>query len=494
MNNKKSLKMNYIYTLFYRVIAMLVPLITTPYIARVLGSEGVGIYSYTYSITAYFILFGNFGSATYAQITIGKSQDDKYSLSKFFYEVLIARLILFLIVIFIYVTLILYIAKYKMMFVVLSTVIFTELLNLGWFYRGVEDFKSLSIRNSIVKLISVILIFLYVKRTEDLYLYALIVNGSSVIGNVLLFLGLQKYLVRVKIKDLEIMKHFSRFVVYFTPAIASTINSNLDKTMLGIITTSKFENGYYEQSNKIGLMILTVFSSLNVVLRSRMSALWDNELHEEIKIIIEKWFLLVLCLVIAIFFGLNGISRKFVPLFFGPGYDKVSLLINIFSFTIIFKAISNFMLEQFFMTSGRMRMFTKIIFWGTTVNAILNFILIVPLKSIGASLATLGSEFAILSATYYFNRSYLNKYFNYIKIKSSLIKYLFSGIIMFIIVKFLLFIKSPIDFYYLFFVILIGIITYFLLLFIFNENLILFIKKKVYYKFISEKGGKNEQS
>lgn len=306
MATNKSIKTNFMYTLFYRVLAMFIPLITTPYVARVLGAEGVGLYSYTYSITAYFVLFGNFGSATYAQLAIAKTQDDKHNLSKIFYEVLIARTITMLAVILVYIFFVAQYNQYMVMFIILSSVIIAELLNLSWFYQGLEEFKSITIRNVIVKLVSVLLIFIYVNDAKDLYLYALIVNGSSVIGNILLFLGLKKYLVKISLMELQVKKHFRGFIIYFIPAIASTINSNLDKTMLGVIANSKYENGYYEQAYKIEVMILTIFSSLNMVLRPRMAALWNNKSYDKIRNTSEKSLLLVLCLAIAIFLDLMG--------------------------------------------------------------------------------------------------------------------------------------------------------------------------------------------
>ena len=165
---KKSVKKNYIYNLIYQILVMIIPLITTPYLSRVLGAENIGIYSYTLSITTYFILFGSLGVAMYGQREIAYVQDNKDKRSKTFYEIFIMRIItLFISLIIFYITFCIK-GEYNVYYKILILEIIANAIDISWYFQGVEEFKKTVIRNTIVKLISVVCIFVLVKTPHTL--------------------------------------------------------------------------------------------------------------------------------------------------------------------------------------------------------------------------------------------------------------------------------------------------------------------------------------
>ena len=187
-----SLKKNFLYNILYQILIMILPLITIPYISRVLNADGIGIYSYTVSIVTYFSMFATLGVAVYGQLEIASYRDNVGTRSKTFWEILVARTITSVIVCGIYIVFIILNNKYRTMYIILLLNIIATMLDISWYFQGVEKFKLTVTRNLIVKIMGTILIFLFVKKQTDLYKYALILQGTILIGNLTLWPYLKK--------------------------------------------------------------------------------------------------------------------------------------------------------------------------------------------------------------------------------------------------------------------------------------------------------------
>lgn len=165
---KNSVKTNYIYHVAYQSLTMLTPLITTPYISRILQPDGIGAYSYTYTMVQYFILIGNLGFSTYGQIEVAKYNDDSKKCSQIFWEIFLLRTTIFLFCLVGYGGFIWCVKRYKKIYIILSILLLSNVLDISWLYFGFEDFKSVSIRNIAVKLISIVGIFCLLRKKEML--------------------------------------------------------------------------------------------------------------------------------------------------------------------------------------------------------------------------------------------------------------------------------------------------------------------------------------
>ena len=287
---KKSITKNYIYNVAYQILITILPLITTPYVSRVLNAEAIGIYSYTISITTYFILFGSLGVALYGQREIAYYQTDKMKRSKIFWEINILRFVTMTIAMVIYYFIYVRQGEYKIYYEILLIELLANCLDISWFFRGIEEFKKTVVRNTIVKLISVALIFTLVKSVDDLYKYFIIYVLSTAIGNISLWLYLPKYIEKVKINELNILKHLKPTIILFIPQIAVQIYTVLDKTMIGMIVSDKAEVGYYEQSQKIIKLLLSIITSLGTVMLPRMAATFANGDNDKMKEYMKKSF------------------------------------------------------------------------------------------------------------------------------------------------------------------------------------------------------------
>ena len=424
---KKSITKNYIYNMVYQVLILILPLITTPYLSRVLGAEGIGIYGYTYSIVTYFILFGSLGVAMYGQREIAYAQENVEARKKVFIEIVIFRFITISIAIAFYYFLFIRGTEYQIYYQILLLELIAAAFDISWFFQGMEEFKRTVTRNVLVRICSVSLVFILVKTKEDLAKFTLIYSLADLIGNLSLWLYVPKYIKGVKVKNVNVFKHLPQITLLFIPQIANQIYKILDTTMIGALVSDKTETGYYEQGQKVIRLLLTIVTSLGVVMVPRMASTFASGDKEKIKSYMKMSFKFVFFLAFPIMFGIISISQAFVPVFFGSGYDKVVILINIISPILILMGMANVLGTQYLLPTKHQKEYTISVSIGVIFNFILNYILIRKFASIGASVATVLSELIVVIIQFQF----VKKEINLKNLFGMAWKYLLSGMIMF---------------------------------------------------------------
>ena len=392
---KKSIAKNYIYNMVYQVLTLILPLITTPYLSRVLGAEGNGIYSYTYAIVTYFILFGSLGVALYGQREIAYAQEYPEKRKKIFIEIVIFRFITILIATVFYFFLFVKGAEYQIYYQILMLELVAAAFDISWFFQGLEEFKKTVTRNVLVRICSVSLVFLFVKTREDLAKFTLIYSLADLIGNLSLWLYLPKYFKGIKVENINVKRHLPHIVLLFIPQIANQIYKILDTTMIGWLITDKSETGYYEQGHKVIRLLLTVVNSLGVVMIPRMANAFANNDKKQIKSYMKMSFNFTFFLSFPIMFGIVSISKNFVPVFFGAGYDKVTSIIYILSPMVLLMGLANVLGTQYLLPLKKQKEYTFSVTIGVIVNFILNYILITLYQSIGAAIATVLSQIVV---------------------------------------------------------------------------------------------------
>ena len=308
-------------------MSIIVPIITTPYIARVLEAEGVGKYSTVANNSNYFVLLAVLGLGTYGQLETAKCKDDIAARSKCFIEIVLTKCITHGISLLLYIVLVIVTPKYKDLYLIQGTVLFSSLLDVTWFFQGLEEFKKISIRNIIIKLVSVTAILCFVRTREDVGIYTFILAFSSLISSICLLPSLRKNICRVDMTSLNLLKHVKGSLVFFVPSIASMIISTVDKTMIDAFTQMPEENGYYAEASKIELLCFSLFSSLNLIMRSRMAYLFHNKHKDETSGLLLRSMQFVVMIAYPITVGTIAITNRFVPWFFGPGFEKVTVLL-----------------------------------------------------------------------------------------------------------------------------------------------------------------------
>lgn len=433
----KSIKKNYIFNLIYNITNLLVPLLIAPYLSRILEVDGVGIKSYTLSIVSNFILFASLGMAEYGQREISKSRDDEYTRTKKLYEIGLLRFFTTFIILIIYIlTLVLPIVNtnYNIIYAILIINIIANMLDFSWFLQGIEEFKAISYIQIISKIFLVFMTFTLVKTKMDLNISILINSLTLLINAVLSTFVVKRYCIKIKIKELKFIKHLKECFVYFVPAIAVQIYTVLDKTMIGIMTNSTYENGYYEQADKIIKILITIVTTTNAIMKSRITYLYEKEKKSEIKTLIVKSTSLCMLIAIPMMFGIVATARIFVPIFFGNGYEKTSTILIILAPLSIIIGISGLIGSHYYTPLGRKRESNKCLIIGSIINFIINLILIKPFGAIGAAIGTIIAE---LTITILYIKKCDKDLFNYKLFIKISYKYLISGIIMMISLLFI---------------------------------------------------------
>lgn len=430
-NKQANIKKNYILSIFSNILSLVVPLITTPYISRTLGAENIGIYSFCLSIETYFVVLGTLGLPTYAKRTIASNRNNKKRLNKLFSELLLLQATTLLIAIAIYVVTIFIINQYRVIFLISGIGIMAAIFDISWLFIGVEDFSTIVKKNISFRLLSIILILIFVKNENDLVIYSLIMMLSNLICNLLLFKNANKLIKFEKPKISKIVKHLKPSAFLLLPTMVTSIYAVIDKTMIGAISGDMSEVGLYEQSQKIITISLALITSIGAVLMPRITALYTSGNIKDFQKYINKGMSAITLISMPIIFGCIAISETLVPWFYGDGFEKIIVLLRIFSPIYIALGISDLVGTQLLVSIGEEKKLLIINLSTTAINLTINAILIPKYLSYGAAVATLISEFIKAIIVVMIGRNYISIK----KIFASIIKYASLSIVMYLIIN-----------------------------------------------------------
>ena len=404
---KSSLKVNTIFTAIYQILALLVPLITTPYISRTLGADSIGQYSYFYSIITYFTLVATFGFTDYGTKKIAELRDNISEKSISFFSIYTTKLIFGILCLLVYIIFaFLLFNSYDLTFVFTFAIyILSSMIDPVFFFQGEEKFINICIKNLLLKVISTVLIFIFVKSDNDLIVYSLILAASQLISTISLFFSFKKNDIKlIHWKDINIIKSIKEAFPFFIPALAISLFTYLNQTLLGLLVNDNLESGYYGQAIKVINILATLAASLSIIMLSRISYLVKNGSQSEIQLKIKQTFEAFWVLSLPLCFGLISINSIFTPLFFGEGYDKCILLIYILSPTIILAPLNGLFGSLYYRPQNQIWTQTIAIFLSSIINIVLSLILMPYLKSLGACISKLIAEIVQLPMLIIFSR------------------------------------------------------------------------------------------
>lgn len=401
---EKSVSKNYLYNLGYQLLTLLTPFLVIPYLSRVLGAEGIGAYSYTLSIAAYFILLANLGTTDYAQREIAYQMGKRREQSRIFWETWLLRTALTVLSLALYYGLVERMAASSLIYWVQALNIVAVLFDVTWFFQGLEEFGKIVLRNFFVRLLNVALVFLLIHGTEDLLLYVALMGAMNLLSGLLMWLSLPRYLVRVPIGEIRPWRNFGTVLSLFLPQMAIQLYTVLDKTMLGILTGALVENGYYAQAEKVVKMPILVMTALGAVMMPRISALYAAGDEKAIGAHIMRSYRFVWLLALPMAVGLAGTISYVTPWFFGAGFEKVEPLVKVMSGMVIAIGLSNVTGLQYLLAVNRQNHLTISCLIGAAVNVLLNWFLIPKFLSEGAAVASLLAEGTVAAVEFWFVR------------------------------------------------------------------------------------------
>lgn len=428
---RSNLKKNLGLQTLYQILNTIIPLLASPYLARTLGAEKIGIFSYTSSVVSYFVLFGMLGTMNYGTRKIASIKDNKKERGRIFLEIYTLQLFISLLFIFLYLIYLKFFCKDNLDVAIIQLLaIITCLLDISWLFFGMENFQIIVSRNIIVKFIVTFMIFFYVKKPEDLKIYALIMIGGNFFNQLILWSFLKKFIIFQKVEIKNILLHIKPNLMLFIPLLAMSIYHAMDKTMLGLLSTYE-QVGFYYNADKIINIPLCIINGIGTVMLPRMTMLFKEKSREEA----EKIFLVSLEIIIivstAMCFGISAISKEFVPVFFGKGYEECIILIIFLSPVLIIKAVSNTVRTQYLIPLKMEKFYIKSVILGAIINLIFNTLFILKKGAFGAVLGTLLAELVACIWQFVEIKKYIQikkYYFNYFI-------YVINGLVMVFVVR-----------------------------------------------------------
>lgn len=383
---------NFLYNVVYQIFIFVIPFILTPYISRVLGVSNIGVYSYTYSIVYFFMLFAMLGINNHASRNIAKYSEDKQKLNYIFCAIYYFQLIVFIITFIAYIIfLILFCYEYKKIMLMQTLFLISSLFDINWLFFGLEKFKITVSRNIIIKLLSIILVFIFVKTSNDLWKYTLIMSGSTLLSQLYLWIFVKNEIRFVHVSKKDILSNLKPCLILFIPVISYSIYRVMDKTMIGALSNS-VELGNYESAEKIINIPISFITALGTVMLPHMSKISEKEIKKNIYSSFELSFLIT-C---PMFVCLEIIAGNFSNIFFGNEFTEAGNIIRILMITTLFSAVANVVRTNYLIPTKKDNIYVKSTLYGALANLILNITLIKKYGSYGACIGTIVAELILM--------------------------------------------------------------------------------------------------
>lgn len=403
-----ELKKNLAYNVAYQVLAIVLPLVTAPYVSRVLGAEGLGTYSYTYSIAYYFGLVGMLGVTNHGSRSIALVKGDKEKVSQAFSNIYAVQLASTFLALVVYLLFILTLFNgVKLIAVIDALFVLSYLLDINWLFFGIEQFKITVTRNTIIKVVTAVCIFLFVKTRTDLWLYTMIMASGTLLSQLYLWVSVRKFIDFRRPQLPKVLKNVKPILVLFIPAIAYSIYKILDKIMLGSMSDMT-QVGLFnsaEQIINIPMSLITAFGTVMLPRISNLLVFNDKDTIEKYNTLSFKYFSII---VFASTFGLMGICAVLAPVYFGSEFVGSSPLIGGLSVSLIFMVWANIIRTQYLIPRQMDRPYGISTIVGALFNVVLNYVLIPGMGAFGSMLATVVAEFSVFFVQYCFVRDELN--------------------------------------------------------------------------------------
>lgn len=393
---------NYFYSLAYQMLVLITPVITTPYLARILGAHNLGIYSYVNSSGNIITTISLLGIYAYGNRQTAYVRDNKEELTKTFWELEIVRLILGTIGTFIYFIYAKINSKYNCYFMLYYPYILSQFIDCSWIYVGLEDMRPAVVKNFVTKLVNVIGIFIFVRGIDDVWIYILMLAVTTLLANITIYSQIPKYVNGPKADVKNIWKHIRGSFDLFLPQVASLFYLQVDKVMLEWLTGTTEQVSFYDQAEKIINIPLSFVTVLSTVMMPRIA----NEFKKNNKDTITELLINVgrveLFLAFPLMLGLFVIASKFIPWYLGNEFMPTAYAMMILAPIVLFNSLTSISGAQYFTATNQIGILIKGYVSAAVLNFCVNAMLIPKLGYAGAAIATVGSSIISVIIQYYY--------------------------------------------------------------------------------------------
>ena len=415
---------NYLYNLSYQILTIILPIITVPYVTRIFTSEDLGNYAFYNSIVSYFSLFAMLGIGIYGTKQIAAASD----VSSTFWNIYAIQFVASLLALSVYLIAVFSILQMSTTIsLILGVVLLTKMLDISWLFSGKEDFKKITLRNTVVKVTGVISIFTFIKSSEDLYLYVFLIVIFDFLGQLVMWIPAKQFLNRPIFNLESIKKNLRPTILLFLPQVAISLYVVLDRTLLGILG-SYSDVGIYEQGQKLISILLTVVNSLGAVMLPRVANLLSERRDKEAQNMVKFSFILYNLIIFPMIFGFIAINEVFVKLFLGQNFQDVKYVLYIIVFNIMLVGWTNILGFQVLVVRNKNKEYMLSTTIPAFVSVAVNIAVIPFFGYIGASITCVIVEILVFAIQWYYSRNIINKNLLFNK---DLVKIICSSLVMF---------------------------------------------------------------
>ena len=415
---------NYLYNLSYQILTIILPIITVPYVTRIFTSEALGNYVFYNSIVSYFSLFAMLGIGVYGTKQIAAASD----VSSTFWNIYVIQLIASILAMAVYIIAIFSIPQMGGIIpLIVGITLFAKMIDISWLFSGKEDFKKITIRNVVIRIIGVISIFTFVKSSDDLYLYVFLIVIFDFLGQFVMWVPAKKFIKRPSFNAKIMKKNLHPIVLLFLPQVAISLYVVLDRTLLGLLG-SYSDVGIYEQGQKLISILLKVVSSLGVVMLPRVANLLSERRDKEAQNMVKFSFILYNLIIFPMMFGLIAVNEVFVKLFLGQKFQDVKYVLYVIVFNIMFVGWTNILGYQVLVVRNKNKEFMLSTTIPAFVSVAVNIAIIPFFGYIGASITSVVVEILVFAIQWYYSRNIINKNLLFNK---DLAKIICSSLVMF---------------------------------------------------------------
>ena len=398
MSHKKSLKLNFIMNAMLTMSSFIFPLISFPYVSRILGPDGTGKVDFATSLIAYFLMFAQLGIPTYGVRACAKVRDDKHLLTKTTHELLIINLVMSVIsyaVLFLALIFVPRLREDRVLYILVSLTIIFNTIGMEWLYKALEQYTSITVRSILFKFVSLAAMFMLVREKDDYVIYGGITILASSASYLMNFLHARRYIDLRPMKGYNFRPHLKAVMVFFAMACATTVYTNLDKVMLGVMATNT-DVGYYGAAARIKSILVSIVTSLGTVLLPRASYYVQNGQMDAFRKISQKAlnFVVVAATPMMLYFIL--FARQGILLLSGEDYLGAVVPMQMIMPTLLFIGLTNILGIQILVPTGREKVVLCSVIVGAAVDLVCNLLLIPRFVALGAALSNMLAEAAVL--------------------------------------------------------------------------------------------------
>lgn len=454
--NHKSLGINAFYSILYQALNVVFPMISMAYVSRILLADGIGRVSAVSNNVSYFLILATLGIPAYGLREIAKNRDNLVNKSKIFSELFVINFILTLATCVLFGVVFLsssFFQKEYVLYIIYGFSILLNIFNVDWLLQGWEEYGYIAARNAVIKIISLLLVFVCVKEKNDIYVFA-VIQVASITGNYFLNIIKSKSYVKYLFKDLQIKRHLKPLVYLALCSVSTELYAKMDITMLDFLKDNSVV-GYYTSSQKIINIVITTLVAVTAVFMPRLSYLFDKD-KLEFNRILKIGFDLMVSVSIPACIGMIVISKSLVISFLGQSFSPASVTVSLLSLMIPLKCVGDIICYQVMMCARKESFLMKAYFVVMLVNLFNNILLIPRFGAEGASIASVISEILAFTFVLHFSK----RYFELNQIKLLLVKTVFCSIIMAVSIIPINFLTFS-TYIKLIMQIIVGIITYF---------------------------------